>query len=226
MDGSQRSLNTIRDDNRDCSVDPEQPGRRDRIPPENEDPTDFLSPYGTLLRRSALKLLVHLGRQYTRQFHVRDLARSLGYDVSIVSKNLKAIEAMGLVTREEVGNLVFYRGNMDSALLRHMKICFTLFELNDLIRTIAPIASNIVLYGSCATGEDTIESDIDLFIETTDRVAAAKCVDAFGRTIRRPLSAIVATPADLYAMKTNDPGLYASIRQGIALKEAGDVSPV
>ncbi|MEN6517090.1 MAG: hypothetical protein ABFC38_02730 [Methanospirillum sp.] len=38
--------------------------------------------------------------------------------------------------------------------------------------------------------------------------------------------ACAATPADLYAMKTNDPALYASIQRGIALKEAGDVSPV
>jgi len=180
MDESQRLLNSIRDDNRDRAGDPEQPGQTDRIPPENEDPAAFLSPYGTLFRRSALTLLVHLGRQCTRQFHVRDLARSLGYDVSIVCKNLKAIEAMGLVTREDVGNLAFYRGNMDSALMRHMKICFTLFELNDLVRTLAPIASSIVLYGSCATGEDTAESDIDLFIETTDRVAAAEWVDVFG----------------------------------------------
>ena len=176
-----------------------------------------------LFRKSALRMLVVLGRQYTRRFHVRELARSLGYDVSLVSKNLKAIEAADLATREEVGNLVFYRGNMDSALLRNMKVCFTLFELNDLVRTITPIASSVVLYGSCATGGDTAESDIDLFIETADRATAAACVDAFGRTAPRPIAAIVATPADLYAMKTNDPALYASIRRGIALKEAGEV---
>jgi predicted nucleotidyltransferase len=190
------------------------------------DPAAFLSPYGTLFRKSALALLVFLGRGYTQRFHVRDLARSLGYDVSIVSRNLKAIEGMGLVTREDVGNLAFYRANMESALLRHMKVCFSLLELNDLVRALAPIASNIVLYGSCATGEDTVESDIDLFIETADRASAAERVDAFARTARRPVSAIVATPADLYAMKTSDPALYASIRRGITLKEAGDVAPV
>lgn len=226
MDESQRSLNTVRDRDRDRAGDREQTGERDRTLPENEGRADLLSPFGTLFRKSALRLLVLLGRQYTRRFHVRDLARSLGYDVSIISKNLKAIGAAGLATREEVGNLVFYRGNMDSALLRQMKICFTLLEVNDLVRELAPLASSIVLYGSCATGEDTGESDIDLFIETTDRAAAAERVDTFGRTARRPLSAIVATPADLYAIKTNDPALYASIRQGIVLKEAGNVPPV
>ncbi len=212
MDESQQLLHSNRDTHLDRSGDPE--------------PAAFLSPYGTLFRKSALTLLVFLGRQYTRHFHVRDLARSLGYDVSIISRNLKAIEAAGLATREEVGNLVFYRANMESALLRHMKVCFTLLELNDLARALAPIASSVVLYGSCATGEDTVESDIDLFIQTADRTAAAERVDAFAGTARRPISAIVAAPADLYAMKTNDPALYASIRQGIALKEAGDVAPV
>lgn len=214
-------MNTVHDHTRD-----REQATRNRTRPENEARADFLSPYDTLYRRSAQRLLLLLGRQHPRRFHVRDLARSLGYDVSLVSKNLKAIEAAGLATREEVGNLVFYRGNLDSALLRQMKICFTLLELNDLVRELTPLASSIVLYGSCATGEDTAESDIDLFVETTDRAAATERLDARSRTALRPISAIVATPADLYAIKTSDPAFYASIRQGITLKEAGDVPPV
>lgn len=227
MNESQRSLNTIHEP--DDHTEPKgttQIVKREPMAPAADDPPDLLSPYGSLFRKSALRLLVHLGRQYTRQFHVRDLARLLGYDVSMISKNLKELEAMGLVTREDVGSLVFHRANMDSVLLRHMKICFSLLELNHLVREIAPVASNIILYGSCATGEDTIESDIDLFIETTDRDVAARIVDACSRTVQRPLSVIVATPAELYAMKTNDRALYASIQQGIVLKEGDDVPPV
>jgi predicted nucleotidyltransferase len=192
--------------------------------PGTEGREDLLVPYGTLFRRSAMRLLLALGRQYTRKYHVRDLSRTLHYDVSMISKNLKHLEAMGLVIREEVGNLVFYQANMNSALLRHMKVCFTLLEINDLVRSVEPVSSNIVLYGSCATGEDTTESDVDLFIETFDKGAVGEILKVHREAARRPLSPIIVTPNETYVMKTRDSTLFASIQQGIILKGGEHVS--
>ncbi len=223
MNINQHALNENRDG--DIPVDPRPPmylrnndTETSGMENETEERGDFLGPYGTLFRRSAMRLLVALGRQYTMKFHVRDLSRSLNYDVSMISKNLKYLEAMGLVVREEVGNLVFYQANMNSVLLRHMKICFTLLELNDLVRSVEPVVSNIVLYGSCATGEDTTESDIDLFIETFDKDAVREILNAYRETIPRSLSPIIVTPDETYTMKSRDPALFAGIRQGIILK--------
>ncbi|RPJ49540.1 MAG: nucleotidyltransferase domain-containing protein [Methanobacteriota archaeon] len=106
---------------------------------------------------------------------------------------------------------------MDSVLLRHMKICFTLLELNDLVRSLDPLVSTIVLFGSCAEGEDKAESDIDLFIEAMDTDAVKDILKSRQDTISRTLSPIVATPNDTYVMKAKDKTLYASIQQGIPL---------
>jgi predicted nucleotidyltransferase len=179
---------------------------------------DFLAPYDTLFRKSTLRIIVALGRQYSTKFHVRDLSRSLHYDVSMISKNLKYLENMTLVTSEEVGNLVFYKANMDNVLLRQMKICFTLLELAELIRKVEPVASTIMLYGSCATGEDTNTSDIDLFIETVDKDWAKEILNTCQNELTRTLSPVLTTPNETYVMKMKDKNLFESINLGISLK--------
>jgi len=199
-------------------IDENNPGDASMMDVDQHDNRKFLASFDTLFRRSTLALIVTLGRKYTMKFHVRDLSRSLSYDVSMISKNLKYLEKKGLVNHEDVGNLVLYQANMDSVLLRHMKICFTLLELNELLRSLEPLASNIVLFGSCADGEDTTESDIDLFIETMDTDAVKQILDSHQEHITRTLSPIIATSNDTYVMKAKDRALYASIQQGVILK--------
>jgi predicted nucleotidyltransferase len=184
----------------------------------SRDPWDFFIPYLNLFRRSSLMLITALGRNYSNKFHVRDQARSLHYDVSMISKNLKQLEEVGLVTHEDVGNLVFYQANMKSVLLRHMKICLTLLELTDLIRDLNQVTTNSILYGSCAKGEDTYESDIDLFLETHDKEAVRKILARHQRKCTREMSPIVSTPDETYQLKTKDKTLFDNIQQGIHLK--------
>jgi len=136
----------------------------------------------------------------------------------MISKNLKQLEEVGLVTHEDVGNLVFYQANMESVLLRHMKIWLTLLELTDLIRDLDRVTTNSILYGSCAKGEDTYESDIDLFLETRDKEAVQKILARHQRKLTREMSPIVSTPDETYRLKTKDKTLFDHIQQGIILK--------
>jgi predicted nucleotidyltransferase len=184
----------------------------------SRDQWDFFIPSLALFRRSSLILITALGRNYSNKFHVRDLARSLHYDVSMISKNLKQLEEVGLVTHEDVGNLVFYQANMKSVLLRHLKICLTLLELTDLIRALDRVTTNSILYGSCAKGEDMYESDIDLFLETHDKEAVQKILARHQRKLTREMSPIISTPDETYRLKTKDKTLFNNIQQGILLK--------
>jgi len=187
------------------------------------DQWEFLDRFSPLFRKSSLVLIATLGRNYTSRFHVRDLSRLLHYDVSLVSKNLKQLEMLGLVTHEEVGNLLLYRARMESVLVRQVKICFTLMELNEIIRAISPLSTNAILYGSCAKGEDTATSDIDLFIETRKKEEVRRILDDIQPAIPRTLSPVIVTPDETYAIKKEDLPFYSSIQQGIVIHEASDV---
>jgi len=187
------------------------------------DQGNFLDRFSPLFRKSSLLLVLMLGRDYTSKFHVRDLSRSLKYDVSLISKNLKNLETFGLVTHEEVGNLVFYQANMESVLLKQIKICFTLMELNQAISALGHLSTNTILYGSCAKGEDTSTSDIDLFIETMEKEEVGRILHDFQTLLQRTLSPVIRTPDETYRMKMQDKNFYASIQQGIVIKEGGFV---
>lgn len=183
----------------------------------------FLDSYGGMFRKSSLVLLLFLGRDYANKYHVRDLARALTYDVSLISRNLKELEKIGLVTHEEVGNLVYYQSNMKNVLTRQLKICFTLMEIQNLVHSLQSIATTIILYGSCARGEDTQQSDIDLFIETQDKMTVEAIMDTYRKKVTREISPIVLTPDEIYAMKKDDKSLYDQINQGIILKSEENV---
>ena len=189
-----------------------------------DDRWGFLVPHLKLFRRSSLIVITALGRSFSGKFHVRELARSLGYDVSIISKNLKQLEEAGLLTHEDVGNLVFYQADMESVLLRQMKIFLTLLELNDLRKDLDRVTTNFILYGSCARGEDTHESDIDLFIEALDKEAVREILGRHQRVIARLLSPVVSTPDEAYRLKAEESALFQSIQQGIILKQGVHVA--
>ncbi|MEN6514290.1 nucleotidyltransferase domain-containing protein [Methanoculleus sp.] len=195
----------------------QEPAVEGHTPSGNLHPRDFLDAYGSLLRKSSLILLVLLGRDYTRKFHVRELARMVHRDVSLVSKNLKSLEVTGLVTRKDVGNLAFYQGNMESALFRQMKIWFTLLELQALIRDLQGMTTSVILYGSCARGEDTAESDIDLYIEAAAKGPVRETLYTHRSALSREFFPIVNTPDETYRLKTGDAPFFDSIRQGIVL---------
>jgi len=184
----------------------------------HHEPGNLLIPHRELFRRSSLVLIAVLGRNFSNKLHVRELARSVHYDVSIISKNLKKLEELGLVTHDDVGNLVLYQANMGSVLLRQMKIFLTLLELTGLIRDLNQVTTNFILYGSCAKGEDTYESDIDLFIETMDKEAVHTILARHRREMTRELSPIIHTPDETYRLKAEDSTLYNNIQQGIILK--------
>lgn len=196
------------------------PGRVRALPAEEDRHGQwaFLAPHLGWFRRSAFLLILVLGRNYQAQFHVRELARSLGYDPAMISRNLKQMEEAGLVTREERGNLVLYRAAMENVLLRQMKVWLSLLEIQDLTRELDTVATGVILYGSCARGEDTQESDIDLFIEATDKERVEEILGTYREKIPRELSAIINTPDESYRLKSENRVLYENIQRGISLK--------
>ena len=78
----------------------------------------------------------------------------------------------------------------------------------------------MILFGSTASGDDTHESDIDLFIETGDAKAAAESVAALGAGLDREISPLILTPGEFRSLKTADPALYERILAGKVLIEA------
>lgn len=72
----------------------------------------------------------------------------------------------------------------------------------------------MILFGSCATGEDTEQSDIDLFIETTDRPGVNGILSKAGAIILRKISPVIVSPEESVRLRTRDRPLFERIQAG------------
>ena len=108
---------------------------------------------------------------------------------------------------------------MESPLLREVKICATLIELNPLILRLRGDVTRVILFGSTATGDDTHESDIDLLIETGDARAVAESIAVVEAGLDREISPLILTPGEFRSLKATDPALYERILAGKVLIE-------
>jgi predicted nucleotidyltransferase len=170
-----------------------------------------------LFSKVSLTLIDILGRSYTQTFHTRELSRTLGYSPAAISINLKVLEKNKLIQHEKIGNLVLYQADMDNALLRQFKILFNILELNSLAAELRGSVKKLILYGSCARGDDTYESDIDLFVEAINKDKVRSIVDENRDKIRREVSLILNTTEETATLKLKDKLLWDNIQAGIIL---------
>jgi predicted nucleotidyltransferase len=161
--------------------------------------------------------LMFLGRHYRESFYVRELAKTLSIGVGSASVQLRELSESGLITGEQRGRTLLYRANISNPLVREAKIFAALLELSPLITDLNTHVSRMILFGSCANGEDSVESDIDLFIETADRLSVQHRISRNEKTLSRKLSPIIVSPEESAQLRTRDRPLYERIRQGRVL---------
>jgi len=101
-----------------------------------------------------------------REFHLREVAEIANVSPSTAKRFLDFYEASGFLVKERKANLALFRANVENNSFRFMKVALFLFKARPLTDSLAEAyeGSSIVLYGSCARGEDGPESDMDLLV--------------------------------------------------------------
>ena len=75
----------------------------------------------------------------------------------------------------------------------------------------------IILFGSCATGDDGINSNIDLLVLTDDPGTVRDRIAAV--LLERELRPVIVDPLELTMMESNDIDFLAEIRKRVAMWE-------
>lgn len=171
-----------------------------------------------IFSKPILKILLFLGRRYQNGYYVREIAGEVGIGLGSASEGLKNLEKMGFVIKEKRGRLSIHRANLDNPVYREMKVLFTLLEIKEVLENLRPLAGQIILFGSCATGEDTQESDIDLFIEADDKKAVGKRIDSYQVKTQRKISPVIMSPKEFIELREKDKPLYERIKSGRILR--------
>jgi predicted nucleotidyltransferase len=157
-----------------------------------------------------------LARSPDNRYYVREIAARTGSSVGGCHKALKKLHDMNLVKKEKSGRNLYFNINNENPSIRYFKIFVNIQEVNDAISSIASKCNKIILYGSCSTGQDTIKSDIDLFI-ITENVKEIK--QKLKNTIigKRQLKPIIILPHEFIKLKDRDRAFYNEINKGITL---------
>jgi predicted nucleotidyltransferase len=147
-------------------------------------------PKNKLLNAASLKIFTYLCRVPHMPHYEREIARSVEASVGATNQTLKLLLGMGVVTREKKGQLYLYRVITDHPIVREFKKFKSILDLNPLLLRIKEVSNKIVLYGSCATGEDTLESDIDLFVVSKEKEKILREIRREIKEVKREIKSI------------------------------------
>jgi predicted nucleotidyltransferase len=171
---------------------------------------DFMTP--TLITVLELFLEDPMG-----EYHEREVVRTAKVSKGSANKMLRLLADQGFLTRERKGRMVFYSLNRTEAVVKQFKILSNVYLLKGLIDQMKEESRRIVLFGSCAEGTDTKDSDIDLFVLTSTKNAIRREVRDFNRTSDRNVAPVVIDTNEFARLKQEDKPLYENVQRGIVL---------
>lgn len=108
-------------------------------------------------------------------FQLREISRKISLAPKSVKNYLKELEKQGLIIKKlhRIHNYPVYYANFDDEYFRYLKKLNTLRAIKEsglldyLDEKCMP--GSIILFGSASRGEDTKESDIDIFLQCSEK---------------------------------------------------------
>jgi len=164
-------------------------------------------------RKSPLTILNYLIEK-KNEAHVRDISRKSGLSLGFVSRILNGLANDDLIILQKKGRMKFYRVNAANPIIKQYKILRTLSLIMPAIRKIRSNTRRIILFGSSARGENVPESDIDLFVLTSEPGLIKKQISK-----KIKISAIIMDSEEFDSLKNKDMPLYSRIIRGITIWE-------
>ena len=152
--------------------------------------------------RVRVKVLTHLFSHPDQPFYARSLARQISEHYNAVWQELNNLERIGLLVSEQDANVKHYRLNPDFPIHDELKrIILKTSGLGQAIREGVSGLSTVewaFIYGSVATGEEDLLSDVDLMlIGELDLMALGEVIARLEDQLGREINYMVLTRTEL-----------------------------
>ena len=108
--------------------------------------------------------------------------------------------------------------------MRLYKTLNTILNIGQLIGKLKQACRLIILYGSCASGTNIEDSDLDLLVITGNKAGVLDAIDKFSPRDRYGYSEIkpvIKSPAEWAGLEAKDPVFFRELQRGIILFEKG-----
>ncbi len=175
-----------------------------------------------LIATSNQKVLGLLAKFSDQEFYERELVRKLGISSGSANRTLNELYSTGAVTRRREGKMFFYSIDSSASAVIELKKMINLMLIEPLVEELKKISNRIVLYGSCALGTDTSESDLDLFVVSNHRESVSNTISKF----KFPrgyedihIQSVIKTPVELLEGEESERAFMEEVERGIVLWE-------
>jgi predicted nucleotidyltransferase len=175
-----------------------------------------------LISTNHQKVLSLLAKFSDKEFYEREVARKIGISFGSANKVLNELYSDGLLTRVQKGKMYFYRINSADPVFQQFKILNTIVLLSPLINELKFLARKVTLYGSCAKGADSSESDIDIFIVSDNKQNILRLVEKYslGKGFEEvKIQPVILSPLEFLKSEKIDKEFLSLVEEGIVLWE-------
>jgi len=181
-----------------------------------------------VMTTSSQKVLSLLAKFSDQKFYERQVARRLGIAYGSANRALNELFASGAVTRRQEGKMYFYSIDSSDAAVIELKKMINLMLVEPLVDQLKQVSNHVVLYGSCAFGTDTSESDLDLFVVSNSKSKVSNIINDFKfptgyENIR--IQTVIKTPAELLEAGESERAFIEEVERGIVLWERAAGEP-
>lgn len=173
-----------------------------------------------MLKASELKILNYLSLADSGEGFISQIARGTGLSKGEVSKSMKTLKQGGFVRSKMSGRNMICSVNRSAQAVIRLRIAFNILEIMPQVAPLRKFSQKIVVFGSCAQGTDTLESDIDILVIAADKEKVNSITQK--AKLSRDVQWVVKTPQEYVILINREKVFAEEINRGILLYEAGD----
>jgi len=181
-----------------------------------------------IIATNSQRVLSLLAKFSDQEFYERQLARRLGISYGSANRALNELYSTGVVTRRREGKMYFYSIASSAAAVIEFKKMINIMLVEPLVEELKKMTNRMVLYGSCALGTDTSESDLDLFVVSNSKEDVSNVISNFKfpkgyENIH--IQPVIKTPVELLEGGESEQTFIEEVDRGIVLWERAASEP-
>jgi len=167
----------------------------------------------TLFFTNAQKILAFMAGPLKPEYTEREILSGLKVSRPGVNLGLKELMDVGLVSRVKKGGTYFYTVKKQEPVIKQLKTVLNVLRLRDVVAKMRVMSEKVILFGSASRGENTGDSDIDLFVVSQNTQVVEKII----KNTKLNIQLIVKTPVKYGEQEKKEPHFSREVERGIVL---------
>lgn len=164
--------------------------------------------------KNIMKILSFFFRNQTKEFSQIELLRNIKIAKATLIKWMKMVMDEKIILMKKIGATNLYKLNNENTFVKHLKILFTISELEPIKELTKEHNVDSYIYGSSARGEDVEKSDVDMiFIGKPDVNDLRRGTASISKKIGKEIKIQVFSKHEWSLMARKDPAFYERIEK-------------